>query len=401
MMQRLLMVVVLVMLGSVSSLNARPLAQNPPGLEVVVAQKAKLRDGPGVEWYILGYVDAGTTIRLDGRAPFETLWVRGITADGRIGWVFGELIMAPLDQLQALPTVWVDDPFMVSAPDPAAPDNTLAVPTPVPNDAPPAAPAPNYKLISGIGPNTRAIFRRGQQLGSRANVFSKVGDSITDSRYFLFPFGWGTYNLRDYSYLQPVVSYFSTEMARDTNNSFANPSLVAYDGLTTWGALDPNVAWPDVCQPGETPLECEYRLVKPSIALIMLGTNDVRLIPLENYRSGLERVVQISIDRGVIPVLSFIPMRAGYGESIPAFNQVIADVARAHAVPLWNFPSAIQNLEAGGLADGIHPSFPPGNGSDDYAAATDFTPENLRYGYTVRNLTALQVLDALWRQVIN
>jgi hypothetical protein len=33
-------------------------------------------------------------------------------------------------------------------------------------------------------------------------------------------------------------------------------------------------------------------------------------------------------------------------------------------------------------------------------ATTAFTPENLKYGYTVRNLTALQALDAIWRLVI-
>jgi hypothetical protein len=43
--------------------------------------------------------------------------------------------------------------------------------------------------------------------------------------------------------------------------------------------------------------------------------------------------------------------------------------------------------------DGVHPSWAPN--------AADFTPENLQYGSTVRNLTALMVLDALWRQVMN
>jgi hypothetical protein len=33
-------------------------------------------------------------------------------------------------------------------------------------------------------------------------------------------------------------------------------------------------------------------------------------------------------------------------------------------------------------------------------ATARFTPENLQYGYTVRNLNALQVLDALLRTVM-
>jgi len=396
----LLIFLTLVMVGGVY-------AQDQPGLEVTIAKKAKLRDGPGVDWVILGTVEAGTVMRLDGRAPYETIWVRGITPDGQIGWIFGELIDASYAQLSALPKVWVDDPFMGNPPQEqaapiqptAAPDQPTAAPTSAPPNTPipPAAPARNTGVISGITGNARTIFQRGQELGNRANVFSKVGDSITAASYFLFPIGWGTYNLRSYSSLQGVINYFSTEAARDNNNSFSNPSLAAYNGLSTSGALDPSVAWGQVCQAGETPLECEYRLVRPSVALIMLGTNDMALMPVENYRANLERIVQMSIDRGVIPVLSYIPMRDGYADSVAVFNQTIASVARAYDVPLWNYASAMQNLDSNGLGDGIHPSFPPG----DFAAAADFTPENLRYGYTVRNLTALQVLDAIWRQVLS
>jgi hypothetical protein len=42
----------------------------------------------------------------------------------------------------------------------------------------------------------------------------------------------------------------------------------------------------------------------------------------------------------------------------------------------------------------VHPSSPP-NGN-----AADFSAENLQYGYTVRNLGALHILDILWREVI-
>ena len=38
--------------------------------------------------------------------------------------------------------------------------------------------------------------------------------------------------------------------------------------------------------------------------------------------------------------------------------------------------------------DGIHPSAAPN--------CADLTPDNLQFGYTGRNLTALQALDALW-----
>jgi hypothetical protein len=45
-------------------------------------------------------------------------------------------------------------------------------------------------------------------------------------------------------------------------------------------------------------------------------------------------------------------------------------------------------------SDGVHPSSAPAG------HATDFSPDNLRYGMTVRNLTGLYVLDAVWRAVV-
>jgi hypothetical protein len=47
--------------------------------------------------------------------------------------------------------------------------------------------------------------------------------------------------------------------------------------------------------------------------------------------------------------------------------------------------------------DRIHLSVPPGAP----AATVDFTSGNLAYGTTMRNLTALQILDYVWRVVIS
>jgi lysophospholipase L1-like esterase len=368
--------------------NAHGLFQNTDGLETTLTKRAKLRVGPDTKWAILGYVEAGETVRLDGRAPFTSIWVRATTADGHLGWIFGELVAATPDQLNALPVVWDGTP--VTAP-------TAVPPPPAPPDA---GAAPSYDVVSGITSHARDIYLHGQQLGNRANVFAKVGDSITASLYFLYPIGWGTYNLRGYSNLQAVVNFFASADARDGNNSFSNPSLAAYSGITTAGILDPNSAWKQVCQGGESPLECEYRVIKPSVALIMLGTNDVPSVSLDTYRSNLGSIVQISVDRGIIPVLSLIPVRQGYEDKIPAYNQAIADTAAAYDIPLWNFGGALGGLANNGLGDGIHPSVPPGHGTEDYSATADFSDENLRYGYTVRNLTALEVLDVIWRQVM-
>ena len=47
--------------------------------------------------------------------------------------------------------------------------------------------------------------------------------------------------------------------------------------------------------------------------------------------------------------------------------------------------------------DGVHPNYPV---AGDYVSAVRFTEENLQYGYTMRNLLILQMLDVLYRQVL-
>jgi hypothetical protein len=135
------------------------------------------------------------------------------------------------------------------------------------------------------------------------------------------------------------------------------------------------------------------------VALIMLGTNDVGLMTPQEYAVNLSRIVRISLDMGVIPCLTTIPNRTGYELVVDQFNQIIRDTARQFDVPLVDYFAAMQALPNQGLSsDGVHPSWPPG---DDFNAGAHFTPANLNYGYTIRNLTALQALDAIWRQVMN
>jgi hypothetical protein len=104
-------------------------------------------------------------------------------------------------------------------------------------------------------------------------------------------------------------------------------------------------------------------------------------------------ILQISLDRGVIPVLSTLPPlhRDWAIGRVEMLNGIIVALAREYDIPLWDYWSALQGLPNDGLStDGVHPSFYAGH-------AADFAPDYLGYGYTVRNLLALQVLDAVWR----
>ncbi|MBX3064466.1 MAG: SGNH/GDSL hydrolase family protein [Anaerolineae bacterium] len=270
--------------------------------------------------------------------------------------------------------------------------SALAVPSP----AAAQSALTRYPVIpsirGGVASQARALVRQGKRLGNRLNVFSKIGDSITAFGYFLTPIGAGGLQLGAYGNLADTVSFFSSEIAR-TNNSFANESLAARGGWTTADLLEPAQATPGICEAGETPVDCELRVVKPSVALIMIGTNEVTGGDVIGFRTRLTQIIRIVKKHGVIPVLSTIPYRRDSDpalNNVEAFNLAIVRLAANQAIPLWNYWLAVEALPSNGIStDNVHPSVPEdGNTAifDDY---------HLQYGFTMRNLTALQVLNAL------
>jgi hypothetical protein len=312
-------------------------------------------------------LDESFTVTIIGRTADST-WAQVILSNSRQGWVSVRFIDLGGADLNTMPVTGV------------AVDATLT----------PTYAVGEPRVVSGITAHSREIFLKGQKLGNRANAFSRVGDSITASPLFLTPFGSAQYDLGDYSnQLSSVVDYFA--------GSFANPSLAAGNG---WGAdriIQPGYSNPGFCG-NDTPLVCEYKHTKPSVALIMIGTNDAGGVEPAVYAANLRQIVEVSIDMGVIPVLSTLPPKhldAWNNARIDQWNDIIRATARQHDIPLLDYWYALQKAPNQGIsADGVHPSIPPG-GTSGY-----LTGPNLGYGFTVRNLTALQMLDALWHQVL-
>jgi hypothetical protein len=254
-------------------------------------------------------------------------------------------------------------------------------------------------VVSGIGSRVDAIWDAGRERGNSAHTFAVIGDSISADGRFLRPIAAGEMILGEYGNLQDTVTYFAGPDGRGAN-PFSVPSVAARGGWMTETVLNPANADAGFCQQGETPLSCELRLAQPAVALIMLGTNDLwGARTLDTYRANLETIVQTCINAGTIPVLSTIPpltQTEGGNARVPEFNAVVIDIARQYEVPLWNYWLALQDLPDYGLsADHIHPNSPPDGQS------TTFDADHLQYGMTVRNLTALQMLDALRRDVLN
>jgi hypothetical protein len=255
----------------------------------------------------------------------------------------------------------------------------------------------------------RTIYLNGQVLGNRSGVFAKVGDSITASGSFLSDIGCQSEDLGSYSSLASTISFFRTTtfpVAYGTawcsdSNSFNAYSVSADSGWSADYALAVLNPLPSGCAaPNNTALLCELKRKKPSIVLIMYGTNDLeRYNDVSAFRTQLTSIVQKSVAAGVIPVLSTIPGRTdSYVGRVASYNTAIIAVAQSTGSPLWNYWLALQDpsvINQGISADGIHPNIYLGD------QGANFTATGLHYGYNQRNLTAVQVLAVIKRIVID
>ena len=234
----------------------------------------------------------------------------------------------------------------------------------------------NSPVIPIISDNAIKIYQRGLALGNDPHAFSKIGDGEISTSWFMSDFDLGPqfYNLGNYASLEESIEYFA--------GSFGRQSQAARSGFNTSGILDPALADKKVCHLGESPLECELHEHNPSLAIISLGTNQVW--EPDVFARELRIIIEILIDQGVLPVLS---TKGDNLEGDHRINRIIRDVASEYDVPLWNFWRSIQALPNQGLQDDReHLTWGKNN----------FSEENLgHYAWTVRNLTALQVLDAI------
>jgi hypothetical protein len=152
------------------------------------------------------------------------------------------------------------------------------------------------------------------------------------------------------------------------------------NGFNIYSTLDPTWAGAG-CLSGETPLECEYRLWRPSFVIISLEITYG--LTAEGYALALSQILDYWIENGVVPIVA---TKADNREGDWSVNAAIARTAWEYDVPLWNFLMATQPLPDFGLSDGFHLTFAP----NDFSAAA-----NLLSGWTQRNLTALQTLHAV------
>jgi len=253
-------------------------------------------------------------------------------------------------------------------------------------------PKPSFVAVNGIPEDNFIIFSdaarrlaretyaRGQEMGRNPRAYTTAGDSTTEIPYFLGRFDEGPYDLGEYAYLQSVIDFFK--------GSFNHDSVSVRVGLHSWTLFDPT--WSDKarCQPNEAPLPCEIRLQNPSILLIRLGSNDYGVPAL--FDESIREAVEYALEQGVIPVIG---TKGDRGEGSDSNNDLLRQIASDYNLLLWDYDLLAGTLPGRGLdVDNVHMTT---------FYAHDYTqPEAFQRGHAVHNLSALMVLDTLWKEVI-
>ena len=223
-----------------------------------------------------------------------------------------------------------------------------------------------WPIVPALSARAVDIYQKGQQLGNDPHSFIRIGDCQSEPEVFLgiYDDPKRYYFTANFKYLQRTVDQFT--------GSFARSNVTARRGFGIASVFSPLQNDPTVCQSNETPLDCEYRLHKPIIALISMGTNWCKGCSAK-FEEYLRMVVDYSIEHGIIPILS---TKADEVEGDNSLNAVVAKVAYEYELPMGNFWAAVQYLPNGGLQkDNIY-----------------LTVE----GWNERSFTGLQTLDALW-----
>lgn len=307
-----------------------------------------------------------------------------------------ESAKAAADQAQALaedvPEA-VSEPAVNSTPSPTIPvqnttenEQETAEPAGQPSSTPPAArptamaaqtveptrlPFERWKewpvLSTTVSDELRQVYHEGLARGNNPHAFSFLGDCQSQPEVFMGIYDSDPDSVKQLpQHLQETVKRFS--------GSFDRYSPTVKDG-TTEGALL-WAQWNDnkekKCTPGETPIDCELRVHKPSIVFVHIGTHwEAR------NRRYLTTIIEKIIEHGAVPVLV---TKADNRELDERVNENLTSLAEEFQLPMWNFWASVQHLPENGMEPG----------SDMYLSEE---------GLIIHRQGGLEALDAVWRQL--
>ncbi len=303
-------------------------------------------------------------------------------------------IPQPIPQLQTTepPTALPPEPSATQSPEPVATSTSTAQPAddtikriapyePHTGEKTPYQDWQSWPVLPVVSQRAKEIYKQGIANGNDPSRFSKVGDCQVIRQYFL---GYFDANNNDWRLGENFSKY--KEVLSQFHGSYYRLSMAVRTGFNVASVLSAINSDPKVCKPGETPLECEIRDWNPSIVLISMETWTPNR-PTAAYEGYLRKIVDYAIAHNVLPILA---TKADNLEGDNSINQMVARIAYEYDIPLWNFWAAAHPLPDHGLTgDGFHlvngPSLLNGDG--------------LKIAWNVRNYTALQTIDKVWRAV--
>ncbi|MCK6579662.1 MAG: GDSL-type esterase/lipase family protein [Anaerolineae bacterium] len=352
------------------------LMQDPASPSLTSAfQDINVRQGPGTTYPTQARLRTGVPVQIIERNSVGTwVHVQQTLEDGTIfmdGWVVSGFLNLSVElRFSQVPVSTLAD---------ALPENA---------ESPALRALYSAPIISPVSEAMRVVYQRGLEMRNYSHVVTKIGDSVSADPLYLTLMSRPGAALGPYDYLQDSLDYFGASTQVE--------SVAARIGLNTYALFDAGWASPDTCQQGETPLECELRRKQPSVALIMFGGNDVKHINEVAYDQQMRRLVEETLAKGVIPVLSTFsanPNDPNWWKAVE-FNNKVIQIAADYQLPLINLWLASRPLDGFGLEqDGIHMNH---WGTDTLRFDNGFPAFS---GANLRNLLALRMLDEIRRTI--
>lgn len=230
----------------------------------------------------------------------------------------------------------------------------------------------SWPVIPTLSPAMIEIYQTGIDLGNRPEAFSKVGDCQIIPEVFLGFYDDIYYALpEEQNHLQEALDYFS--------GSFAREGMALKGGFVFPTVFSPLRADSSVCDPGETPFECELRVHQPAFVLISMEFR-YEGRTAEIHEKYLRQSVEYALSRGMVPILA---TKADNFEGDHSLNLMTAKIAYEYDLPLWNYWRAVQHL--------------PDHGIDWERDSYGFHVTTA--AWYVRSHSFLSVLDSLWKEV--
>jgi hypothetical protein len=194
----------------------------------------------------------------------------------------------------------------------------------------------NWPVMPVVSDEMRVLYQQGLAKGNDPLAFSVLGDCQSQPDLFMGVFE-----------SDPAIASQIPEPLLETitnfTGSFDRYSPTVKDG-TTEGALlwvDWNDNKEKKCKYGETPLDCELRVHKPSIVFVHVGTHWER-----RSQMYFNRIIDKIIEHKAVPILV---TKADNRELDDRINKNYAEMAAERGLPLWNFWATVQHLPDGGM----------------------------------------------------